>query len=72
MITSQTSCPSARPRLSAADGVRWTTNRAPKVNELKLIDIPGGEYEVTATLFDMRGDRTVVRRTLMVSAAGSR
>ena len=47
-------------------------DRAPKVNELKLIDIPGGEYEVTATLYDMHGERTVVRRTLMVSAPTSR
>jgi hypothetical protein len=41
--------------------------RAPKVNELRLIAIPGGEYEITATLYDSLGDRTVVRRTLMVT-----
>jgi hypothetical protein len=40
--------------------------QAPKVNELRLIDIPGGEYDVTATLYDSRGVRTAVRRTLMV------
>ena len=47
-------------------------DRAPKVNELKLIDIPGGEYDVSATLYDLHGERTVVRRTLMVSSPGSR
>ena len=47
-------------------------DRAPKVNELKLIDIPGGEYDVSATLYDRHGERTVVRRTLMVSSPGSR
>jgi hypothetical protein len=46
-------------------------DHAPKVNELKLIGIPGGQYEVTATLYDSHGDHTVVRRTLMVAAAGS-
>ena len=44
-------------------------DRAPKVNELRLIDIPGGEYDVSATLYDMHGDKTVVRRTLMVSGS---
>ena len=39
---------------------------APKVNELRLIDIPGGEYEVTATLYDSRGAHTVARRSIMV------
>ena len=47
-------------------------DHAPKVNELKLIDIPGGEYEISATLYDIHGERTVVRRTLMVSSPGSR
>ena len=39
---------------------------APKVNELRLIDIPGGEYEVTATLYDSKGVRTAARRSIMV------
>ena len=39
---------------------------APKVNELRLIDIPGGEYEVTATLYDSKGAHTVARRSIMV------
>jgi len=46
--------------------------QAPKVNELKLIDIPGGEYEVTATLYDMNGQRALARRTIMVMSLGSR
>lgn len=39
---------------------------APKVNELRLIAIPGGEYEVTATLYDSKGAHTVARRSIMV------
>lgn len=39
---------------------------APKVNELRLIDIPGGDYEVTATLYDSKGAHTVARRSIMV------
>jgi hypothetical protein len=45
---------------------------APKVNELRLLDIPGGEYEVTATLYDSRGARTTAHRTLMVQGLGGR
>ena len=44
--------------------------QAPKVNELQLKDIPGGDYEITATLFDSHGERTTVRRTLMIKSAG--
>ena len=44
--------------------------QAPKVNELKLVDIPGGEYEVTAALYDMNGQRTLARRTIMVMTLG--
>ena len=40
--------------------------QAPKVNELRLLSIPGGEYEITATLSDSRGVRTVAHRTLTV------
>jgi hypothetical protein len=40
--------------------------QAPKVNELWLLSIPGGEYEVTATLYDSKGVRTIMHRTLMV------
>jgi len=40
--------------------------QAPKTTELKLIDIPGGEYEITATLYTAHGDRTSVRRAIMV------
>jgi len=43
---------------------------APKVNELRLLDIPGGEYEVTASLYDSRGGRSTVRRTIMVTSVG--
>jgi hypothetical protein len=43
---------------------------APKVNELQLLGIPGGEYEVTATLSDSQGARTVVRRSLTIMSPG--
>jgi hypothetical protein len=39
---------------------------APKVNELRLIDIPGGEYDVSATLYDSKGAHIVARRSIMV------
>ena len=40
--------------------------QAPKVNELRLIAIPGGEYEISAILYDAHGRHTVVRRSLTV------
>jgi len=46
--------------------------QAPKVNELRLNDVPGGEYEVTATLYDANGVRTNARRTLMVMTLADR
>jgi len=42
--------------------------QAPKTTELRLIDIPGGEYEVTATLLDARGQKTTVRKSIVVMA----
>ena len=45
---------------------------APKVNELRLVDIPGGEYEVTATLYDSHGEHTMVRRSIMVVSLNNR
>ncbi len=41
-------------------------DHAPRTTELRLIDIPGGEYEVTATLYSASGDRTVVRKSITV------
>jgi hypothetical protein len=45
---------------------------APKVNELRINDVPGGEYDVRATLYDAHGAQTVVRRTIMVMSLSSR
>jgi len=42
--------------------------QAARINELQLRDIPGGAYEVTATLYDSRGGRTIAHRPLMVSS----
>jgi hypothetical protein len=44
--------------------------QAPKTTELRLIDIPGGEYEVRATLVTARGDQTTVRTSIMVVSHG--
>jgi hypothetical protein len=41
--------------------------QARKVHELRLIAIPGGDYEITATLSGSQGVRAEVKRTLMVS-----
>jgi hypothetical protein len=46
--------------------------QAPKTTELKLIDIPGGEYEITATLLDAHGQRTTVRKSFVVMAMAGR
>lgn len=39
---------------------------APKTTELRLIDIPGGEYEIRATVLTAQGTTTTVRRSVMV------
>lgn len=41
-------------------------DQAPKTTELRLVDIPGGEYEVTAILYGADGDKTTVRKSIMV------
>jgi len=46
--------------------------QAPKVNELRLVDVPGGEYEITATLYDEHGERINARRSIMVMSLSSR
>jgi hypothetical protein len=45
--------------------------QAPKTTELKLIDIPGGEYEVSATLYMEDGTKMTVRRSVMVMSSAS-
>ena len=40
--------------------------QAPRTTELRLVDIPGGEYEVTATLYSVNGTKNTVRRSIMV------
>ena len=45
--------------------------QAPKVNELRLVDVPGGEYDITATLYDDHGVRTNARRSIMVMSMNS-
>jgi len=40
--------------------------QAPRTTELKLVDIPGGRYEVSATLYMQDGTSMTVRREVMV------
>ena len=42
--------------------------RAPVVTEIRLPNLPGGEYTVKAVLRDNMGGETVVRRTALVMA----
>ena len=42
--------------------------QAPKTTELKLNDIPGGEYNVSATLTTAHGVKMTVRRSVTVIA----
>jgi hypothetical protein len=46
--------------------------QAPKVNELRMVDVPGGEYEITATLYDEHGERINARRSIMVMSLSER
>jgi hypothetical protein len=41
-------------------------DRAPAVMEVRLRNLPGGEYTVKAVLRDNTGEETVVRRTALV------
>ena len=40
--------------------------QAPRTTELKLVDIPGGSYQVSATLYTEDGTSMTVRREVMV------
>jgi hypothetical protein len=46
-------------------------DRAPKVSELKLKDIPGGDYSISVTLYDDQGARSVAHANLLVKAPNS-
>lgn len=48
--------------------VQLDGDRAPVVTEIRLPNLPGGEYIVKAVLRDNMGDETVVRRTAIVLA----
>jgi hypothetical protein len=41
-------------------------DKAPLVTEIRLPNLPGGEYAVVATLRDSMGEQTIVRRTALV------
>jgi hypothetical protein len=42
--------------------------QAPKVSEMRLKDIPGGDYDISATLYDDQGARAVAHATLRIVA----
>ncbi|MEO8678189.1 MAG: hypothetical protein ABI665_04030 [Vicinamibacterales bacterium] len=44
--------------------------RAPRVFELRLHDLPSGDYQVTAVLVNDQGERTTVRRSFQVLSYG--
>lgn len=45
--------------------------QAPKTTEVKLMDIPGGQYDVSATLYMADGTKTTVRRSVTVMSSPS-
>lgn len=51
-----------------ASDVQLDGARSPRVMEVRLRDLPGGEYEVRALLFDQLGEQTTVRRSVIVMA----
>ncbi len=47
-------------------------DRAPLITEIRLNNLPGGEYTVRAVLRNNLGEETIVRRTALVLAASRR
>jgi hypothetical protein len=45
---------------------------AAEVTETMMKGLPGGEYEISATLVDSQGHQIVERRNLMVTSSGGR
>jgi hypothetical protein len=46
--------------------VQLEGDKAPVVTEIRLNNLPGGQYTVMAVLRDSAGEKTVVRRTALV------
>lgn len=51
-----------------SSAVQLDGDNAPTVTELRLSNLPSGEYAVSAVLTNNRGEETVVRRTVIVLA----
>lgn len=49
-----------------SSGIQLDGERAPEVTEIRLPNLPSGEYTVRAVLRDNMGEETVVRRTALV------
>jgi hypothetical protein len=51
-----------------SSAIQLDGDKAPIVTEIRLPNLPGGEYTVKAVLRDNMGEETVVRRTALVLA----
>jgi hypothetical protein len=49
-----------------SSSIQLDGDNAPTVTEIRLSNLPRGEYAVSAVLRDSHGDETVVRRTVVV------
>jgi hypothetical protein len=49
-----------------SSAIQLDGDKAPVVTEIRLPNLPGGEYTVKAVLLDAMGDETIVRRTALV------
>jgi hypothetical protein len=53
-----------------SSAIQLDGDKAPTVTDIRLSNLPGGEYAVSATLRNNLGEETVVRRTVLVVARG--
>lgn len=49
-----------------SSSIQLDGDKAPTVTEVRLANLPSGEYAVSAVLRDSHGDETTVRRTVIV------
>ena len=49
-----------------SSSIQLDGDKAPTISEFKLINLPPGEYAVSAMLRDSHGDETTVKRTVIV------
>jgi uncharacterized protein (DUF2141 family) len=49
-----------------SSSIQLDGDKAPAITEFKFSNLPSGEYAVSATLRDLNGDETMVRRKVIV------